>query len=327
MAVGDVLGFIKNRPGNLLINGGMDFNQRRNSSIGMDATPAYRVQDRFLTYTTVNTDWNTRNQDVGSLTDSQGIVWKALDLDLDAANSNAVAYIEQRIEASSVYYMVGKKASFSVEFVNPGFTDLTIKLYYANAEDDHSTQTLIVSKSETFVADSTLKNMKFENISIPANAKNGIAIVLEVSGVTVGSLFTNSFSKMMFNEGPVVAPFERAGVSIANEIQLCQRYYEKSYNLDTAPGTVDGDGMRRFRTASAHFCDTVYFQVRKRVNPTGTYYSPATGASGNIGNKTTASDSAVSVGLASEAALATNGGVGASVGDQFQYHWTADAEL
>lgn len=231
---GDVLGFIKNRPGNLIINGAMDFNQRNSSAIGMDATPDYRVQDRFLTYTTVNTDWNTRNQDVGSLLDSKGITWKALSLILNAATVNATAFIEQRIESSFSKNVAGKKASFAVEFVNPGFTDLTIKVYRADVEDDHSAQTLIDSKSESFTADSTVKKMKFENIDIPASAEKGIAIVLEVSGITIGSNTTNSFSKMMFNEGPVVGQFERAGSHIANEFQFCQRYLWRISGSKTA---------------------------------------------------------------------------------------------
>jgi hypothetical protein len=60
--------------------------------------------------------------------------------------------------------------------------------------------------------------------------------------------------------------------SIGTELGLCQRYYEKSYNMDVAPGTNTGDG-RVFVTAlyqSAGLLDyggSVPFRVSKRANP------------------------------------------------------------
>jgi hypothetical protein len=84
--------------------------------------------------------------------------------------------------------------------------------------------------------------------------------------------------------GSVATPFERR--PYGTELALCQRYYEKSYNIDVAPGTVSDVGRVITRNVTA---DTfgfpsvkVDFKVTKRATPTVVRYSTNDGASGNI---------------------------------------------
>ena len=61
------------------------------------------------------------------------------------------------------------------------------------------------------------------------------------------------------------------------EFQLCQRYYEKSYNVDVAPGTNTGagDSFLPLLYANASVLDyggNCYFKVSKRANPTIAYW-------------------------------------------------------
>jgi hypothetical protein len=84
-------------------------------------------------------------------------------------------------------------------------------------------------------------------------------------------------------------PFSRAGGSLDGELTLCQRYYEKSYELDVVPGTAGATSGRTVVTATAQtasiisLTDTVMFKTRKRTNSSlnVTLYNSSSGASGN----------------------------------------------
>jgi hypothetical protein len=77
--------------------------------------------------------------------------------------------------------------------------------------------------------------------------------------------------------GSTATPFERR----LNELQLCQRYYEKSYAINTKPGTVTTSATTVAVFPGAYSTYFVCpFQVSKRTTPTMTAYSPTSGASG-----------------------------------------------
>jgi hypothetical protein len=68
------------------------------------------------------------------------------------------------------------------------------------------------------------------------------------------------------------------------ELALCQRYYEKSFALGTAPGTGTFTGavaVIPYTTTAGKVVATVRFAVPKRAAPTVTIYSTADGSSGN----------------------------------------------
>lgn len=74
--------------------------------------------------------------------------------------------------------------------------------------------------------------------------------------------------------GSVATSFEYRSFPI--ELALCQRYYEKSYDLDQAPGTVTGTGTIYIPMAGASTTGiqyaTLQFRVHKRTTPTMTAY-------------------------------------------------------
>lgn len=87
--------------------------------------------------------------------------------------------------------------------------------------------------------------------------------------------------------GSVATPFERR--SYGQELALCQRYYEKSYNIDVAPGTATSTGRvgaQNMATGSfdTHHC--IQFAVTKRATPTISTWqdSPATSGYINVDN-------------------------------------------
>ncbi len=75
--------------------------------------------------------------------------------------------------------------------------------------------------------------------------------------------------------------------SYGHELSLCMRYYQKTYELATAPGSVTYSGNLVTRRAASGETSTFfpsYFPVVMRSAPTITWYNPATGASGGIRN-------------------------------------------
>lgn len=70
----------------------------------------------------------------------------------------------------------------------------------------------------------------------------------------------------------------------------CQRFYRKSYEVDTPPGTATTAGCLSYRQEGADTYASAgqeTFGVQMRATPTATAYSPATGASGKVNNNVT----------------------------------------
>lgn len=79
---------------------------------------------------------------------------------------------------------------------------------------------------------------------------------------------------------------------MALELALCQRYYEKSYDLATVPGTATAIGQSAFfiHGLPSSTGKEVTFRVTKRVPPAMTGYSPQTGAAGKTFSAALAAD-------------------------------------
>ena len=131
---------------------------------------------------------------------------------------------------------------------------------------------------------------------------------------------------LQFEIGSVATPFEHK--SYGQELQDCQRYYEKSYNQGTAPATATAVGAWMWRhTDAGAGINTVTFLTSKRATPTMVTYGRASGTSGKITN--------MSGGAADTTATAFNTGECSvtfswtSTGSEtyVEGHWTADAEL
>lgn len=83
--------------------------------------------------------------------------------------------------------------------------------------------------------------------------------------------------------GLVSTPFEYR--TIQQELNLCERYFEKSYNLTIAPATISYAGERAFsnQNSQANICP-IGFKVKKRATPSVSLYSPNSGAQGKLWN-------------------------------------------
>ena len=83
--------------------------------------------------------------------------------------------------------------------------------------------------------------------------------------------------------GSVATPFERR--DYGRELMLCQRYYEKSYDISVTPGTNTNVGMLDYSISTqggSFILTTIKFTVPKRGTPTMTAYTEG-GTSGSWG--------------------------------------------
>jgi hypothetical protein len=127
--------------------------------------------------------------------------------------------------------------------------------------------------------------------------------------------------------GLVATPFEQR--SIQHELQLCQRYFERSYNIETPTGTVEENQAAWGNVNSADttlLCVNVDFKSIKRTTPSVTAYNTSTGAAGSfIAGSTSKNVSTVVGGTKGIGRLYATSGMTAGVYARF--HWVTDAEL
>jgi hypothetical protein len=123
-------------------------------------------------------------------------------------------------------------------------------------------------------------------------------------------------------EGDAAPSFQLPDFS--DELDRCQRYWEKSYDYATAVGTATNNGVRgslQNSAPAAYGAGT--FLIRKRTAPTVTLYSPNNGASGNGFDSTNRAASAANVGE-TQFMIVNVFGIAST---PILYHYTANARL
>ena len=135
------------------------------------------------------------------------------------------------------------------------------------------------------------------------------------------------FTGIQLEVGDTATEFENR--MFAEELALCQRYYQKSYPYGTSPGTAISGGCQSYtaqRTATQEYISPAQFAVLMRATPTLTIY----GTDGTL-NRINGIDSANLVGgsfALSDRQIRVVTATSAHVlHDRYQFQWEADAEL
>jgi hypothetical protein len=124
--------------------------------------------------------------------------------------------------------------------------------------------------------------------------------------------------------GSVATPFERR--QYGQELALCQRYLEKSYEQSTVAGTITTAGQSWSIRCLGTFVSPVRFNVVKRTTVSVTVYSSTTGTAGKINNADSGVDENATVTDQSTGAFNVSGTT-ATVSTGMRYQWVASAEL
>lgn len=234
------------------------------------------------------------------------------------------------IESINAKFYKNKYASFGVKVYHDvgSAIDYVIKINKANSADNFSAVTNISTATVQSVANTTETLIKFQNVSM-GDCSNGIEIEIEAA---CGAITTKNFefSEWQFNLGPVLLPFSCR--YFGEELIECQRYYEKSYNYSTAPGTATQIGcvFTVILNSYSNYISTVRYSVHKRAAGILTQYSTNNANTPNVQTEyTTAAvyvaDRAISttiVGTTGFMAGRNNAGTG---GNHIAFQWVADA--
>jgi hypothetical protein len=212
---------------NRIINGDMRIDQRNGgaSQSITAASPSYSV-DRFIVRPIGATVTGQRVAGTGS---TQYVY------QLTGVASVTQLQFEQRIEASNSYDLAGGNATLSVNLSNSLLTTASWILYYATATDNFASNTLISSGSWTVSSSIARYNA---TISIPAAATTGLYLIIYVGAQTSG---TFKIGDVQLEAGSTATEFER--IPIGTELASCQRYFQKTYDVETAQATATNLGM------------------------------------------------------------------------------------
>ena len=113
--------------------------------------------------------------------------------------------------------------------------------------------------------------------------------------------------------------------SFSEELDKAQRYYEKTFDLDVAPGATSADGEYRARAVSTNWHWWHEMSTRKRIIPSIAIWNLTTGLSGTIRNFSNASNVAATVTDIGQNMFVVN--IGSIGNNLYGWLWTADAEL
>jgi hypothetical protein len=234
---------------NRIINGAMRVDQR-NSGAAQTITAAAALAYTVDRWWAACTGANVTGQRIAAAANS-GAQYQ---YQFTGAASVTGIQFGQRIEATNSADLAGQTATLSAVLANSLLTTVTWTAYYATTADAFGTlasPTKTQIATGTFTVSATQKRYTAQ-IAIPAAATTGIEVVFSVGAQTSG---TWTIGNAKLESGGAATPMEP--ISIAQEMALCQRYYEMCQA-----------GCHSYSAASGGYIGVTYtFQANKRAAP------------------------------------------------------------
>jgi hypothetical protein len=235
---------------NRIINGDMRVDQRKSGAATTTSTSAWTYTvDRWYSYSSGATVSGTQ----AAGTAPNQYVYRFA----GAASVTGIGF-GQRIEATNIYDLQSGTVTLGVDLANSLLTSVTWTAYYPTSADSYGTfasPTRTSIATGTFVVTSTITRYSAQ-ITLPANAANGLEVVFSVGSQTSG---TWTVGNVQIEGGSTATPFERRPVGM--EVSLCQRYYYKTLSNLTLYGVTTIAGPLNF---GSRFC----YPATMRASPT-----------------------------------------------------------
>jgi len=187
-------------------------------------------------------------------------------------------YWFQAIETAESQRFAGKTVTLSYYAATSDSSNVLLRLDYSTSVDNSAVGTYTSIGSSSVAATSSMPSTpQTATFVVPSTAKTLRIVIGAAGNQSTGA--TTTFSGVQLEVGSVATPFSRAGGTLQGELALCQRYYEKSYDLTVAPGTntgeYNGNICSSFTLNTGIHSAYVQYKVSKRTTPTITLYDLA----------------------------------------------------
>ena len=316
---------------NYIINGGFDFFQRLTSqgasSLSISANTLTYVADRWTVYTTAASTFSVALSAANSGSANGPSLTSGIAVS-NVSGSTATAYIATPIENFNAAELANQKVTVSLWASDPsGFYSsftATVKLWYRTTSSNSAHNGIGGSGNGsataitlgTFTVPITSTEFTFTSASaLPSSLYD---LTLEISA-PVPAINTIVIGAVKLESGTTATPWCRTGVTISEELALCQRY---AYAITANLGAAQTVGMG-FATSTTSVRMVYPLPVKMFAVPT-LYGSSLTNTRLWNGSTTLGTASAVSLGFASTTAVTlTFTTTGATAGNTYFQDFTS----
>jgi len=276
---------------NYLINGGFDIWQRGTSQ----TSSGYSSDDRWNNANSGSTKTHSRQAFTAGQTDvPNNPMYYSRTIAASSAGVSNYVLKTQRIEEVSTFS--GESVTLSFWAKADAAKDMAIS-FKQNFGSGGSAQVAGIGAQKVSLSVSW---QKFEiTVSIPSisgktvGANSCLALYFWFDAGSDYNARTDSLGQQSGTFDVAQCKVEKGSAAtdflsreFAQELILCERYYEKTYAYNTNPGTATaiGSSYEPLTRNSTAYTPGIRYQVEKRIVPTVTLYSTSTGASGKIKN-------------------------------------------
>lgn len=296
---------------NRLINGAMAVNQRQATSIALTTAGLAWVTDRWQARSlSAAAGTITASQQVSSVPTAAGDPRYSVRLARTVGTYAGSLVIEQVLERADTFDLTGRQLALSCKLrKGSAFSGTGVRLIVCTGQgvDEGSNLlatggwtagvTLNVAATVAAASISAAWGTHSGVITAPTSINcNELAVRIEVQGFS-GAGSANDWieiSDVQLEIAEAATVF--SAPPFALELSRCQRFYEKSYSYNLAPGTATAAGAAQHRAQGAgSLLDTLRaeYKVTKRTVAEPVWYSTVTGASGQIRDTTAGADVAL----------------------------------
>lgn len=326
---------------NYLINGGFDFAQRQTPGTLTTIADKSWGADRWQQFAE-NASWQYQRNDA---TGESGLTSKYYGL-FKKITSTGKGIFVQKVEGVNSVPLRGKTVTFQIKMkasasktirmavlelqtggTMDAFPAAIASAFGANTVDPTwGTNVAVITAAESKSVTTSWQSFSV-TVAIPATSKNVVCAIWTDSQFAANDTVSVAEAGL-FVSGMIQAWKPRL---FQQELSLCNRYYRKSYALETAPATASAPNyIFVVAYTTSRLWANVFYEVEMRTAPTitiislaGTTAKASKEADGlDIGTTVT-----VLIGAAKILSLVTDSGTAFTVGTAYIYHYTADAEI
>jgi len=334
-------------PRNFVLNSDMRFWQRGTAAVALTTGRVYRA-DRWYAFADAGAGLNSTN----SRLVAGGVNYNQIERVVGETHVGA-KYLVQEIEYEDVTHLVAANNNSVAASELP----ITLQISVANGIANTAGSIVIEVRSGTsgiyatgYVGDTLLATQTAAALAgtyvleippgtIPTTATR-IAVIMKwtQTGVAVANqaaIITNVQLCIGRPAGPagtsptnIIPAPNYAGGSFQGELARLQRYYEKSYDVDTVPATLTVVGQQ-LASADANTVieQMVQFRVTKRVAPTLTFYNPGAANANWVHAGGATGINPINISTRNFDPDFTGAPDAVAAGTFIRGHWAADAEI